>query len=206
MQRWLATSPADVPDVDSPAPSDPHLGERRRLWLQIYLGEFEYVCQRLRRLGVPERDVPDIAHDVFVTVYRRLGTYESDRPLRPWLVGILTRVAWDNLRLGHRRRELYPAMGPEAEDPTPGPEDTAAQRQSRRIAEEILQSLDPRQRDVLLMHDFGGRSASELATSLGIPLKTVYTRLRLGRQKLAAALGRLQQGREGLPGRGHRTT
>jgi RNA polymerase sigma-70 factor (ECF subfamily) len=177
--------------------------ERRHLWTQIYLGEFEYVRQRLRRLGVPERDVPDITQDVFVTVYRRLDTYDPARPLRPWLFGVLYRVASDNLRLGHRRREIYPAVGLDAEDPTPGPEDTAAQRQGRRLAKEILDSLDPRLRDVLLLHDFGGHSALELAGALGIPLKTVYTRLRLGRQRLAGALGRLGHARLAT---GQRTT
>ena len=43
----------------------------------------------LRRLGVRQRDLADVTHDVFVTVYRRLDSYDPARPLRP---GDLLRV------------------------------------------------------------------------------------------------------------------
>ena len=58
-----------------------------------YDAEFEVVWLYLRRLGVPEADVEDAVHDVFVVAHRRYGTYDPSRPLRPWLLGIAFRIA-----------------------------------------------------------------------------------------------------------------
>ena len=90
----------------------PPNNEQRRLGLQvcalddIYEREFRYVWQGLRRLGIPPRDLPDVTHDVFVTVFLNLHKYDRARPLRPWLFGVTFRVASDHLSLSRNKREV----------------------------------------------------------------------------------------------------
>ena len=60
----------------------------------IYAAEVRWLWRVLWRLGVPERDLEDVAHDVFVVVHRKLPDYDPTRPLRPWLFGICFRVAF----------------------------------------------------------------------------------------------------------------
>jgi len=145
----------------------------------------------LRRLGVTEADLPDVTQDVFVTVYRRLPTFDRNRPIRPWLFGVAFRVAADHLRLSRHKREVLPDVRVETEDPTPGPDDALLGQQARALARRALTHLDIRHRTVLVMHDLWDQPANEIAQALKIPLKTVYTRLRIARERFTAAAGRM---------------
>ena len=40
----------------------------------------------LKRLGVQDRDLEDVVHEVFITVHRRLCDYDPTRPLRAWVI------------------------------------------------------------------------------------------------------------------------
>jgi RNA polymerase sigma-70 factor (ECF subfamily) len=157
----------------------------------IYGQEHRYVRGSLRRLGVAESELPDVTQDVFVTVFRRLTTFDRSRPIRPWLFGVAFRVAADHLRLSRHRREVLPAVRLETVDPTPGPDAALLRQQARALARRALALLDVRHRTVLVMHDLWDQSASEIAQALKIPLKTVYTRLRIARERFTAAAGRM---------------
>ena len=114
--------------------------------------------------------------------------------MRPWLFGILYRVAADHQRLFRQTHELLPrsvAVGFDPEDPAPRPDDALLDRQTRAVASQALDGLDIRLRSVLEMHDLGGRAVPEIAEALQIPVKTVYTRLRVARERLATAANRL---------------
>lgn len=152
-----------------------------------YHAEFEAVWVYLRRLGVPEADVEDAVHDVFVVAHRRYGTYDPARPLRPWLLGISFRIAaqW---RRRHRLEVMVAEPELERPDDARSPDELVASRQASRRLQAALAQLDIDQRAVVVMHDLNGIPVPEIATSLDVPLNTVYSRLRLGRAKITAAL------------------
>jgi RNA polymerase sigma-70 factor, ECF subfamily len=157
----------------------------------IYAAELKYVRSSLRRLGVAEAELPDVTQDVFVTVYRRLTTFDRSRPIRPWLFGVAFRVAADHLRLSRHKREVLPDVRLDTQDPTPGPDDALLGQQARALARRALTFLDVRHRTVLVMHDLWDQPANEIAQALKIPLKTVYTRLHIARERFTAAAGRM---------------
>lgn len=147
----------------------------------IYEREFRYVWQGLRRLGIPPRDLPDVTHDVFVTVFLNLHKYDRARPLRPWLFGVIFRVASDHLSLGRNRREVL-ELAPEPVSPAPPSDVTLQTRQEWMIVDQALLALDVDRRAVLIMHDFDGHTGQEIADTLGIPLTRVFGRLRSARR------------------------
>jgi RNA polymerase sigma-70 factor (ECF subfamily) len=146
----------------------------------LYEREFGYVWANLRRVGIPSRDLPDVTHDVFVVVFRNLSKYDDTRPFRPWLFGVLARVASDHVRLSRNRLEILDELV-EPCDACPTPEAEADLRQRWRIIERALESLPLHHRVVLVMHDIAGHSAREVSRELGIPFKTVYSRLNTAR-------------------------
>jgi RNA polymerase sigma-70 factor (ECF subfamily) len=188
MARPIPEGVLDQPEPVETSGDSPDLG---LFYETIYAGELKYVRSSLRRLGVGEADLPDVTQDVFVTVYRRLATFDRSRPIRPWLFGVAFRVAADHLRLSRHKREVLPDVRLETEDPTPGPDDALLGQQARALARRALTFLDVRHRTVLVMHDLWDQPANEIAQALKIPLKTVYTRLRIARERFTAAAGRI---------------
>jgi RNA polymerase sigma-70 factor (ECF subfamily) len=157
----------------------------------LYHQQFGYLWHTLRHLGVPERELPDVTHDVFIVIYNRLHLYDPTRPLRPWLFGVAFRVTSDYLRLGRNSREtvrddIDPA------DSSPRADDLLETHEAQRVVAEALAALDLERRAVLVAHDFDGASGPAVADALGIPLKTMYYRLRTGREQFAAAVRRIQ--------------
>ncbi|MEZ4472641.1 MAG: sigma-70 family RNA polymerase sigma factor [bacterium] len=159
----------------------------------IYDTGFAHVWRTLRRLGVEERDLEDAAHEVFVVVHRRLGDYDPGRPLRPWLSGIAWRVAADERRRARHHRERL-GVEDTAPCPAPGPEQALAAGQARALVHRALQALDLDRRVVFVMAELDGATAPEIADALGVPVNTVYSRLRVARQRFADAVRRLRGG------------
>src|SRR5262245_47602718 len=115
------TAPAEFLSVDEPAPDKDGGAAAVRPAVRLedlFKAESSYVWNTLRRLGVQERDLEDLTHEVFLTVHRRLGDYDATRPVRPWLFGIALRTALRYRELARHRRELV-TEPPEAVDQAP---------------------------------------------------------------------------------------
>lgn len=156
----------------------------------LYGREFSYVYRTLRRLGVRAADVEDLVHDVFVVVHRRLPDFDAARPVRPWLFGIAYRVASDHRRLARHVREVGVDF-PHARCEAPDPEARAQAAEARDLVLEALDALDLDRRAVLVMHDIDGHAVPEIAAALDVPLNTVYSRLRIARERFEAAVRRI---------------
>ncbi|MCA9671898.1 MAG: sigma-70 family RNA polymerase sigma factor [Myxococcales bacterium] len=148
----------------------------------IYGEQVSFVCHCLRRLGVPDRDLEDKAQDVFVVVHRKLADYDRARPIRPWLTGIAARVALDHLRKAYRKHEDLREQIETAHQQR-DPEQQLAERQARELVLAALDRLDLDQRAVFVLADIEGHSMPEIAEIIDAPLNTLYSRLRLARQR-----------------------
>jgi RNA polymerase sigma-70 factor, ECF subfamily len=171
--------------------------ERRARFRTVFEREFDYVWLSLRRLGVHERDLEDVAQEVFVHLYRRLDDYDESRPMRPWLFAFAFRCASDWRRLARHRVEL---LGDPAEPASPAaPADEAMARgQDLALLLRALEGVDIDRRAVLILYELDEVPMKEIAASLGIPLFTAYSRLRVARAELTTALARLRA-QEGAP-------
>jgi len=162
----------------------------------LYKEEFGYAWRTLRRLGVRESDLADVAHDLFIVVFRHIADYDPARPVRPWLFGIAFRVVSDYRRSARFAREAL-GEAPEIVDRAPAADEQIADRQAREAVMRVLAALDLDRRAVLVMHDIDGHPVPEIAAALAIPVPTAYSRLRLAREDLGAAIKRLRAREEG---------
>jgi RNA polymerase sigma-70 factor (ECF subfamily) len=175
-----------------PAPSSP-TDPFRALFEQ----NFGFVCNNLRRLGVPDRDLSDVAHDLFVAVHRRLGELDPTRPVRAWLFAFAVRFASDYRRLARHHRERI-QTSPEGIDARPIADEQLSANEARSLVLAALEAIELDRRSVLVLHDIEGVVIPEIAHSLGIPVNSAYTRLRLAREDFKAAVQRLRA-RRGTP-------
>lgn len=168
-------------------------GTQRPAFRAIFDGEYGYIRNSVVRLGVRAADVADVVHDVFVVVHEKLDDYDPARPLRPWLFGITFRVAVGVKRKLRYRRETVgddDDVGSGEPSRAPSPEQAASAAERRAILAKAMDVLDDDKRAVFVLHDLDGASMPVVAESLGVPLNTAYSRLRLAREELRAFLAR----------------
>lgn len=187
-------APPQSPGVNHAAPAGAPRASSHPPFRAVYDQEFGWVLRTLRRLGARDRDLEDLAHDVFVVVFQRLADYDTSRPLRPWLFGIAFRVVSD-----YRRRAAFSRETPTAIEQQPGsapaPQEAAVvAREQRELVLAALDAVDDLdQRAVFVLHELDGASIPEIAANLDVSHNTLYSRLRLARGKFAAAVKRLRQ-------------
>ena len=173
--------PAPPPALDGPDEAPPTVEE-------LYDAHAERVWRTLRALGVDPSRIDDAVQDVFLVVHRRLGEFEGRSSVATWLYGIARRVA-----AGYRRRgagERHAELDERAPAPGESPREAAQRREAARLVLAILDELDDDKREVFALCELEQLTAPAVAELLGIPLNTVYSRLRGARQRFEAALAR----------------
>ena len=151
----------------------------------IYREHFDFACRSLRMLGVAVDALEDAAQDVFGIASRRLADFEGTSSLKTWIFAIVQRVA-ANQRRTHRRKRapLEPLALESAATEAPSPECQAQSAQSAALIQTFCDGLDEGRRALLVLGLIEGVPMRELASTLGIPLQTAYSRARALRKDL----------------------
>lgn len=157
--------------------------------LDAYQRELDYLMRTSQRLGTPPNDLEDLAHETFLALRASWHQYDPARAFRPYLFGIAFRVA-----SSHRRRHWREVTveAEEQQDLGPIPDQALEASEARALVLAALQQIPLQRRVVLILHELDEVPIREVATTLGIPLFTAYSRLRKGRRELEAALVRTQ--------------
>ena len=183
----------EAPAGPSSTARDGASGLDRAAFTAVYRAELAWTANTLRRLGVAAPDLQDAAQKVFTEVWRQRATFDRGRPVKPWLFGFAYRVVGDYQRGAWRRRAVFEEV--DAASDGESAEDAIDAVRNRRLVLAALGALDLDRRAVFVMSDIDGASAPEVAAALGIPLGTVYSRLRLAREDFTAAVKRLRSKR-----------
>ncbi len=166
--------------------------ERARAFRELYEAHIHFVWRNLRRLGVLEAEVDDGAQEVFVVAHRRYDEFEDrGHGARAWLFQIVLRVASDSRRRRRRHPEVPDGGTAMARASVDAPQaDALARQEALSRLDAALAAIDLGRRAVLVLHEIEEMTAPEISRVLGIPLNTVYSRLRVGRAELEDALAR----------------
>ena len=136
----------------------------------------------------------DMVQEIFLRLWRKPESYAATRgKFATWLTSVSRNRAVDEVRSRNRRYRHEAASPEEQEREFPGPDTddpamSAELADQRRLILVALQGLPVDQRKTIELAYFGGLTQQEIAERLHQPLGTVKTRIRLGMQKLRAAL------------------
>ncbi len=138
---------------------------------------FHFLC---RSLGDPEEAL-DITQEVFFRIWQKAKQYDDRYPLTPWIYRIASNLCTDhyrrkNFRVHANRVDWEESQGNGGSRQS-SPEEVAQQRETLRRLRDSLETLPPRQRQVLrlrLLHEYPLR---EIAAAEGISLGTVKSTL-----------------------------
>jgi len=153
----------------------------------------------LRFFRRPE-DAEDVVQEVFLKLYRTSAIYRSEAPFEHFLLKIATNACVDRLRDRRRRREevLSSITSDSAAwlDRALGGAALQAQQAeaARTLAAELLATLRPMDRTVLVLMDLEGLTSREAAAATGSTRAAVKVRAMRARRALRRLAQRLPQG------------
>lgn len=156
----------------------------------VYEEYFDFVWRSARKLGVADASIDDVVQDVFLVVHRRLDVFEGRSSLKTWLFAIVLRVVSDYRRTKRRKGGLAPLPDEIIDLRCSSPAHDAERAESVALLGRLLDELDEAKRTVFVLAELEDATAPEMAEMLGIPLNTVYSRLRAARIEFERALSR----------------
>lgn len=203
-----------------PAPTDPELGQDLALpdwpgWpdegclledlrsgsepaYEVLLERFQApVFHLVRRLIDDPSEASDVVQDVFLKVFRNVGSFRGQSSLKTWVYRIAVNEAHNRRRWfsRHRRAEVGLEMEGEGRDyldqlsdSTRSPYDLALNEEVKTAIEAALAGLNPVFRSAVVLRDLEDLSYEEIADVLDVSLGTVKSRILRGREALRKAL------------------
>ena len=190
---------AESTDITEP-PAERDLLDRARAGDESAFGDLvrqhhEYVFRLVLSVVRNETDARDVAQEVWIVIWKKLGSFRGDSKFTTWLHPIAVRKSLDHLR-GRRRwyGRFLPFLESEdgepiaepATDITPRDDVETSERNSR--FERALATLPPKHRAVLALREVQGLSYDEIAEALKCRPGTVMSRLFHARRQLARKL------------------
>jgi RNA polymerase sigma-70 factor (ECF subfamily) len=152
-------------------------------------------------------DARDVLQETLLSMARSVNDFRSDSSLSTWLYSIAR-----NFCIRKRRKSVFAPPREESLEalsarqlntlaaPTPSPEQELAGQELDLALTAAIASLDPAQREVLVLRDVEGLTAPDVGKVLGLSVEAVKSRLHRARltvrEKLAPTLGMaaLQEG------------
>jgi RNA polymerase sigma-70 factor (ECF subfamily) len=158
----------------------------------------------LRLLKNPE-DAKDAVQESFLKVFRQLGEFRGESQFTTWLYRIVVNTCLDMAR--KKKREQSRCIRPSQDDEQflerlpdhgPVPESVAIEREVRRTLLEAIDELPDKYRILLILHVQQGLTYQETAEILGLPVRTVGTRIHRAKERLRRKLAPVWKGVDGL--------
>jgi len=150
------------------------------------------------RLLNDQSEASDVVQEVFLKVFRNVGSFRGQSSLKTWIYRITVNEAHNARRwfFRHRRREVELDTDPEEArnwkeiipDRSRSPFEVAVDREQHLMIEAALDKINPIFREAVVLRDITDLAYEEIAEILGVSLGTVKSRILRGREALREEL------------------
>ena len=159
---------------------------------RVLVERYEQRATRLAYRFVKRHDVAkDIAQEAFIRAYRSIGEFRSKSQFYTWFYRILVNLALDHLRRDRMELSefqddtlLRSQVAAEAQVRRANPGEELWRKEQRKAIVRAIDSLQPDQRETIVLREFEGLSYEEIAQVTKVPIGTVMSRLFYARRKL----------------------
>jgi RNA polymerase sigma-70 factor (ECF subfamily) len=150
------------------------------------------------RLLEDQSEAGDVVQEVFLKVFRNIGSFRAQSALKTWIYRITVNEAHNarRWRFRHKRREVE--LDPAAEDGrsfedvvadrAQSPFEAVFDRERRALLDVALERLNPIFREAVVLRDIMDLSYEEIAKTLNVSMGTVKSRILRGREALREQL------------------
>jgi RNA polymerase sigma-70 factor (ECF subfamily) len=153
------------------------------------------VAGNLYRVLGDRNDLDDLVQEVFVIAFRGLEKFRGDARLSTWIYRICVNVALGRIRTRKRRPSAVGVQDLDSASADPSlterpetPERSLERRQDQERVYRALDTLAPKKRIVLYLHEIEGLDLKEIAYLVDSNPVTVRTRLFYARREFYAHL------------------
>lgn len=167
--------------------------DRDRTFESIFRQHFDYVWRASRTLVGPSL-ADDVTQEVFLLVRRKLHAFEGGS-MRAWLYGCTRNVARNTLR-GRERRARRHKQAPMAV-PNDAGANWARAHEAADLMDRFLRRLPLVQREAFVLKEIEELTAAEIGAAVGVPVQTVYSRVRAAKLELGKFRESLRAEEEG---------
>jgi RNA polymerase sigma-70 factor, ECF subfamily len=167
-------------------------------------GQQHYVYSIAMSVLKNPEDAADLTQDAFIRLFRALPQYNGESRFTTWLYRLVVNMGRDELRKRGRQVPLVPPveeadeeldpMGSVADDDRwSDPALALESQETRRQVRGALAQLEEHYRLVLTLYYIDDMKYQDIAEVLDIPLNTVKSHIRRGKERLAALLQAQEQ-------------
>lgn len=159
---------------------------------------FEFFAPRIKgylmRTGSGEAEAEEIAQEAMIALWRKADRFDpATSGAVAWIFTIARNLRIDALRRGRRAERMLQEVEAEYRpEPVESTETAFSRSQEAGHVEAALQRLPAQQSEIIRLSFLEEKPHSEIAVSLGIPLGTVKSRVRLAMNRLRELLDVLQ--------------
>ncbi len=160
---------------------------------QVYKAMSGFVYNVALRITRNNADAQEVTQDVFLKLYHSLKDFQFRSAFKTWVYRITVNTAINRYRRSARELKNRVANDLLIES-LPGTSSASAsltQSDHEARLNDLLSKLSPEHRVCLILREIEGLSYQEIAAALKIPMNTVRSRLKRGRQAL------IEEGRKG---------
>ncbi len=172
-------------------------------WEEIVRTYHRRIYNICYRFSGSAEDSDDLTQEVFIKLYRTLGTWDQSKgAFATWLTSITRNLLVDHFRRTKQDRatdSLDAPAGPDDDtlalserlpDTAPSADARVQTQQTQKMVHLALQKLSPELREAVILRDLQDMDYREIATILKVPEGTVKSRINRGRTELARLLQR----------------
>ena len=134
--------------------------EKAKIYRDYHGKVFGYIRSKISSA----QDAEDIAADVFLKIYEKLESFdESKSSLSTWVYTITRNTLTDYFRT----RKVFAEIPESIEDET-SVEDEICTAEMLEALADALETLDERERDIIILRFYSGKTLREISSQMGI--------------------------------------
>jgi RNA polymerase sigma-70 factor (ECF subfamily) len=177
----------------------------QRAWQQLVTTQHRRVYGICFRFTGEAAEAEDVTQDVFLKMYRNLGSFDASKgSFQTWITTLTRNLLVDNYRRDRMERATDsldqplgaeddgPSMAERLPDTRRNQEQHVAGLELKARIQNALRQVSPELREAVILRDLEDMDYKEIALVLKIPEGTVKSRISRGRSELARLLGRTE--------------
>jgi RNA polymerase sigma-70 factor, ECF subfamily len=174
-------------------------------WQQLVTAQHRRIYAICYRFTGSSTDAEDLTQDVFLKLYRNLGSFDTHKgSFQTWITTLARNLLVDHFRRTRQDRvtdsldvtfdgdAAGPTLADRLADTRPTQEAHASGLELRAKIQHALSQLSPELREAVVFRDLEDMDYKEIAQVLRIPEGTVKSRISRGRGELARILQRIE--------------